>query len=115
MKKDTENNKFKQPIVLMATVKGDVHDIGKNIVSVVMQCNNIYLNYLVEGEADINRDTRYNIKLVQEKMKTNSWSKDYVRFRWDRIMLNKQYWKFYRLLLAWPKRQVLMLLKIFSK
>ena len=26
--------------VLMATVKGDVHDIGKNIVSVVLQCNN---------------------------------------------------------------------------
>lgn len=27
--------------VLMATVKGDVHDIGKNIVSVVLACNNI--------------------------------------------------------------------------
>ncbi|MFN4075831.1 MAG: methionine synthase [Cloacibacterium sp.] len=26
--------------VLMATVKGDVHDIGKNIVSVVLRCNN---------------------------------------------------------------------------
>ena len=26
--------------VIMATVKGDVHDIGKNIVGVVMQCNN---------------------------------------------------------------------------
>jgi 5-methyltetrahydrofolate--homocysteine methyltransferase len=26
--------------VLMATVKGDVHDIGKNIVSVVLGCNN---------------------------------------------------------------------------
>jgi 5-methyltetrahydrofolate--homocysteine methyltransferase len=26
--------------VVMATVKGDVHDIGKNIVGVVMQCNN---------------------------------------------------------------------------
>lgn len=25
--------------VLLATVKGDVHDIGKNIVSVVMACN----------------------------------------------------------------------------
>lgn len=25
---------------MIATVKGDVHDIGKNIVSVVMQCNN---------------------------------------------------------------------------
>ena len=26
--------------ILMATVKGDVHDIGKNIVSVVLRCNN---------------------------------------------------------------------------
>lgn len=27
-------------VVLLATVKGDVHDIGKNIVGVVLQCNN---------------------------------------------------------------------------
>ena len=27
-------------LVIMATVKGDVHDIGKNIVGVVLQCNN---------------------------------------------------------------------------
>ena len=25
---------------MLATVKGDVHDIGKNIVAVVLQCNN---------------------------------------------------------------------------
>ena len=25
---------------MIATVKGDVHDIGKNIVGVVLQCNN---------------------------------------------------------------------------
>ncbi|MBV6493315.1 MAG: Methionine synthase [Turneriella sp.] len=30
----------KQPKVLLATVKGDVHDIGKNIVGVVLSCNN---------------------------------------------------------------------------
>ena len=29
-----------QARILMATVKGDVHDIGKNIVGVVLQCNN---------------------------------------------------------------------------
>lgn len=29
-----------QACIIMATVKGDVHDIGKNIVSVVLQCNN---------------------------------------------------------------------------
>lgn len=27
-------------VVVIGTVKGDVHDIGKNIVSVVLQCNN---------------------------------------------------------------------------
>ena len=26
-------------VVLLATVKGDVHDIGKNIVGVVLECN----------------------------------------------------------------------------
>ena len=35
----SENSKKRGKIVL-ATVKGDVHDIGKNIVSVVMACNN---------------------------------------------------------------------------
>jgi 5-methyltetrahydrofolate--homocysteine methyltransferase len=35
----TEGQKAKGKI-LMATVKGDVHDIGKNIVGVVLQCNN---------------------------------------------------------------------------
>ncbi len=34
---DTGKNKG---TIIMATVKGDVHDIGKNIVSVVLQCNN---------------------------------------------------------------------------
>ena len=33
-----ENSKGKGQII-MATVKGDVHDIGKNIVGVVLQCN----------------------------------------------------------------------------
>jgi 5-methyltetrahydrofolate--homocysteine methyltransferase len=27
-------------VVVLATVKGDVHDIGKNIVGVVLSCNN---------------------------------------------------------------------------
>lgn len=43
--------------VLMATVKGDVHDIGKNIVSVVMACNNfevIDLGVMVETDNIVN-------------------------------------------------------------
>ena len=34
-----EGESSSQGVVLMATVKGDVHDIGKNIVGVVLQCN----------------------------------------------------------------------------
>ena len=40
-------------VILMATVKGDVHDIGKNIVGVVLQCNNyevIDLGVMVAAE-----------------------------------------------------------------
>src|SRR5690625_4085355 len=46
------NQKSKEKI-LMATVKGDVHDIGKNIVSVVLACNNyeiIDLGVMVPAE-----------------------------------------------------------------
>ena len=46
----TESKKAK---VLLATVKGDVHDIGKNIVGVVLQCNNfevIDLGVMVPGD-----------------------------------------------------------------
>jgi 5-methyltetrahydrofolate--homocysteine methyltransferase len=44
--------------VLMATVKGDVHDIGKNIVGVVLQCNNydvVDLGVMVPAEDILER------------------------------------------------------------
>jgi 5-methyltetrahydrofolate--homocysteine methyltransferase len=52
---DIENDGERQTNgkVLMATVKGDVHDIGKNIVGVVLQCNNyevIDLGVMVPAE-----------------------------------------------------------------
>ncbi len=39
---EAEKSEGQEPMgkILMATVKGDVHDIGKNIVSVVLACNN---------------------------------------------------------------------------
>ncbi len=39
---EAEKSDKQEPVgkILMATVKGDVHDIGKNIVSVVLACNN---------------------------------------------------------------------------
>lgn len=38
--KEEAQNMAPKAKVLLATVKGDVHDIGKNIVAVVLQCNN---------------------------------------------------------------------------
>jgi 5-methyltetrahydrofolate--homocysteine methyltransferase len=37
----SDQHVVKRPKLLLATVKGDVHDIGKNIVSIVLSCNNI--------------------------------------------------------------------------
>jgi 5-methyltetrahydrofolate--homocysteine methyltransferase len=39
-KKASGNAQTKKGKILLATVKGDVHDIGKNIVSVILSCNN---------------------------------------------------------------------------
>ena len=55
-----EDNGKRQGKVLLATVKGDVHDIGKNIVSVVMACNGyevIDMGVMVPAE-DIVRKAR---------------------------------------------------------
>ncbi|MFI3259196.1 MAG: methionine synthase [Rikenellaceae bacterium] len=43
---DDQSNSSSTGKVLIATVKGDVHDIGKNIVSVVMACNGYEINDL---------------------------------------------------------------------
>ncbi len=51
--KDGDNATQSNGKILMATVKGDVHDIGKNIVGVVLQCNNfevIDLGVMVPAE-----------------------------------------------------------------
>jgi 5-methyltetrahydrofolate--homocysteine methyltransferase len=40
MEAEKDANARPQARIVMATVKGDVHDIGKNIVGVVLQCNN---------------------------------------------------------------------------
>ena len=38
---DADDGGHRRPLVLLATVKGDVHDIGKNIVGIVMRCNGL--------------------------------------------------------------------------
>ena len=53
--------------VLMATVKGDVHDIGKNIVAVVLGCNNfeiIDLGVMVPPEKIIEAALRENVDII---------------------------------------------------
>ncbi|HLF52943.1 methionine synthase [Flavobacterium sp.] len=53
--------------ILMATVKGDVHDIGKNIVSVVLGCNNyeiIDLGVMVAPEKIIAAAIEHNVDVI---------------------------------------------------
>ena len=53
--------------VLIATVKGDVHDIGKNIVSVVLACNNyeiIDLGVMVPPEVIIQRAVEEQVDVI---------------------------------------------------
>ncbi|PKA99155.1 methionine synthase (B12-dependent) [Flavobacteriaceae bacterium MAR_2009_75] len=53
--------------ILMATVKGDVHDIGKNIVSVVLACNNyeiVDLGVMVPPEKIIETAIKENVDII---------------------------------------------------
>ena len=53
--------------ILLATVKGDVHDIGKNIVGVVLACNNyeiIDLGVMVPAEKIIERAKAENVDII---------------------------------------------------
>jgi 5-methyltetrahydrofolate--homocysteine methyltransferase len=53
--------------ILMATVKGDVHDIGKNIVGVVLQCNNyevIDLGVMVPADRILDEAEKHGVDMV---------------------------------------------------
>ncbi len=53
--------------ILMATVKGDVHDIGKNIVGVVLACNNyqvVDLGVMVPPEKILEAAKRENVDII---------------------------------------------------
>jgi len=53
--------------ILMATVKGDVHDIGKNIVGVVLGCNNyeiIDLGVMVPANTILNKAVEHNVDII---------------------------------------------------
>ncbi|NLD92455.1 MAG: methionine synthase [Fibrobacter sp.] len=56
-----------KPKILLATVKGDVHDIGKNIVGVVLQCNNyevIDLGVMVPCNDILQKAKEYNVDII---------------------------------------------------
>ena len=53
--------------ILMATVKGDVHDIGKNIVGVVLQCNNyevIDLGVMVPADRILDAAVEHRVDII---------------------------------------------------
>ncbi|WP_396906604.1 methionine synthase, partial [Mycolicibacterium phlei] len=53
--------------IIMATVKGDVHDIGKNIVGVVLQCNNytvIDLGVMVPAQKILDAAKEHNADII---------------------------------------------------
>ncbi len=53
--------------ILMATVKGDVHDIGKNIVGVVLQCNNyevIDLGVMVPADRILDEAKAHKVDII---------------------------------------------------
>ncbi len=65
--KELLSEKKDNGVVLMATVKGDVHDIGKNIVGVVLGCNNykiIDLGVMVSADAIINAAVKENVDII---------------------------------------------------
>lgn len=58
---------MRRPTVVLATVKGDVHDIGKNIVGVVLQCNNfrvIDLGVMVPCETIVDTAVREHADII---------------------------------------------------
>lgn len=44
--------------------------------------SHLYLDYIPEGSALINRDTSHNEALFRKKIIDNSWSSNYLRFKW---------------------------------
>ena len=67
MEQGGENNVAKIGKILIATVKGDVHDIGKNIVAVVLTCNNfevIDLGVMVPKEKIVEAAIKENVDIV---------------------------------------------------
>ena len=57
---------------------------ASNVLTVHFR-SDMYLDYIPEGEAVINRDTSHNQKLFENKRRTHNWSTDFVRFKWEKM------------------------------
>ncbi|MFT6815147.1 MAG: 5-methyltetrahydrofolate--homocysteine methyltransferase [Sphingobacteriales bacterium] len=67
MEDDKDAESSKQGKILMATVKGDVHDIGKNIVGVVLACNNyeiIDLGVMVSATKILEEAKKHEVDII---------------------------------------------------
>jgi 5-methyltetrahydrofolate--homocysteine methyltransferase len=67
MEQEADGSASKSGKVLLATVKGDVHDIGKNIVGVVLACNNyevIDLGVMVPAEKILREAKAHNVDVI---------------------------------------------------
>ncbi|MBE9515804.1 MAG: methionine synthase [Proteobacteria bacterium] len=67
IEEEKDGDDIRQPKVLMATVKGDVHDIGKNIVGVVLQCNNfevIDIGVMVPADDILKKAEEENVDII---------------------------------------------------
>jgi 5-methyltetrahydrofolate--homocysteine methyltransferase len=66
-KRQNPGSNHSQGKILLATVKGDVHDIGKNIVGVVLACNNfeiIDLGVMVPAEKILDTARKENVDII---------------------------------------------------
>ena len=67
IEKEKGEDKTSKGKILMATVKGDVHDIGKNIVGVVLGCNHydvIDLGVMVPSKKIIEEAKKHNVDII---------------------------------------------------
>ena len=67
IEKEREEGARKNGKILLATVKGDVHDIGKNIVSVIMACNNyevIDMGVMVPAEQIVRKAQEEHVDMI---------------------------------------------------
>ena len=63
----SEDGRQKKPVVILATAKGDIHDIGKNIVSIVLSCNGmevVDLGVATENSMIVEEAVRHRASLI---------------------------------------------------